>query len=132
YWNPDQQAVETIKEYIAFEYSPDIVGDVATAIRIFEQNHLRDHINPSADKAYELIRAAEKRLSPKARRSWRWRILALRALIDHELLKHQGRLEGETLKGAFDELTAIYHAENAHSMPIHPPQIRIPDTKSPQ
>ncbi len=64
-----------------------------------------------------MIQAAEKRLSPKTRRSWRWRILALRALIDHELLKHQGRLEGETLKAAFDELTAIYHAENAHSMP---------------
>jgi hypothetical protein len=131
YWNPDQPAIETIKDYIAFEYSPDAVGDVAAAIGIFEQNHLRDHINPSAGKAYELIQAAEKRLSPKACRSWRWRILALRALIDHELLKHQGRLEGETLKAAFDELTAIYHAENAHSMPIRPPQIRIPNPKGP-
>ena len=28
----------------------------------------------------------------------------LRALIDHELLKHQDRLEGETPKAAFDEL----------------------------
>ena len=131
YWSPDRPAVETIKEYIAFEYSPDVVGDVTAAIEILEQNHLRGHINPSADKAYELIQAAEKRLSPTARRSWRWRILAVRALIDNELFKHYGRLEGETLKKAFDELTAIYHAENAHSMPIRPPQIRIPDTKGP-
>ena len=100
YWNPDQPAIETIKEYIAFEYSPDAVGDVVAAIGIFEQNHRRDHIHPSAVKAYELIQAAEKRLSPKARRSWRWRILALRTLIDQELLKHQGRLEGEILKAA--------------------------------
>jgi alpha-galactosidase len=28
------------------------------------------------------------------------------------------------LKAAFEELTRIYHAENAHSMPIKPPQIR--------
>jgi hypothetical protein len=131
YWSPDQPAIETIKEYIGFEYSPDMVGDVVAAIEILEQNHLRGRINPSADKAYELIQATEKKLSPQARGAWRWRILALRALIDHELLKHHGRLEGETLKRAFDELTTIYHAENAHSMPIRPPQIRIPDTKGP-
>jgi len=28
------------------------------------------------------------------------------------------------LKAAFEELTRIYHAENTHSMPIKPPQIR--------
>jgi hypothetical protein len=44
-------------------------------------------------------------------------------LIDHELFRHHGRLEGETLKRAFDELTTIYRAENAHSMPIHPPRV---------
>jgi hypothetical protein len=48
----------------------------------------------------------------------------LRALIDREMLATKGRLEGETLKKAFDELTAIYHAEHSHSMPIHPPVIR--------
>ena len=126
YWDPDQPAVETIKEYIAFEYSPDVVGEVAAAIEILEQNHLRGQIHPSAAKADELIQAAERKLSLQGRRAWRWRILALRALIDHELLKRHGRLEGETLKKAFDELTAIYHAENAHSMPIRPPQILGP------
>ena len=34
-----------------------------------------------------------------------------------------GQLPGETLKQAFRELATIYHAEEAHSMPIHPPVI---------
>jgi len=94
YWNPDRRASDTIKEYVAFEYSPDVVGDVAAAVEIVEQNHLRDRITPRAGKAYELIQAAEKKLSLQSRGAWRWRILALRALIDNELLKHHGRRVG--------------------------------------
>lgn len=37
--------------------------------------------------------------------------------------ERKGKLEVETLKSAFAELTRIYHAENAHSMPIKPPQL---------
>ncbi len=129
YWDPGRPAAEAVKEYIAFEYSPDVVGDAAAAIEIFEQNHLRNKIGPSAARAYELIQTAEQKLTPQARRSWRWRILALRALIDAEIFKHQGRLEGQALKDAFAELTTIYHAENAHSMPIRPPQVRTPEPK---
>ncbi len=129
YWDPGRPAVEAVKEYIAFEYSSEVVGDVSAAIEIFEQNHLRNRIGPSAAKACELIQAAETKLTTQARRAWRWRILALRALIDREMFTHQGRLEGQTLKEAFEELTAIYHAEHAHSMPIRPPQVRTPETK---
>jgi len=129
YWDPARPAAETVKEYIAFEYSPDVIGDVAAAIEIFEQNHLRNRIGPHAARAHELIQTAEQKLTPQTRRTWRWRVLALRALIDAEMLKHQGRLEGQALKEAFAELTTLYHAENAHSMPIRPPQVRTPESK---
>jgi hypothetical protein len=33
------------------------------------------------------------------------------------------KLQGKDLQEAFRELTTIYHAEHAHSMPIRPPQI---------
>jgi hypothetical protein len=49
--------------------------------------------------------------------------IILRALIDKEVVERKGKFEGDTLKAAFAELTQIYHAENAHSMPIKPPQI---------
>jgi hypothetical protein len=124
YWAPARPTRETVKEYIAFEYAPDVVEPLATAIETLEKNHLRDAIRPSAVGAFQAVREAEARLTPQARRGWRWRILFLRALIDKELLARHGRLEGAELKAAFDELTRIYHAENAHSMPIRPPQVK--------
>jgi len=41
----------------------------------------------------------------------------------------QRRLAGDTLRAAFAELTRLYHAENAHSMPIKPPA--VPQEKHP-
>ncbi|MCU0983000.1 MAG: hypothetical protein MUF25_27885 [Pirellulaceae bacterium] len=46
------------------------------------------------------------------------------ALIDRELLERKGKLEGETLKAAFEELTRMYHVQHAHSMPVKPPQVK--------
>jgi hypothetical protein len=71
----------------------------------------------------------ETKLTPQARAAWRWRIIYLRALVDRELFRTQGKLEGKVLQGAFRELTTIYHAEHAHSMPIRPPQISDANAK---
>ena len=123
YWNPRQPAIETMKEYIAYEFSPDVVEEVAKALMILEANHVREQIGDDAIKAFELIQKAEEKLTPQAKSGWRWRIIYLRALIDRELLVRKGKLEGEVLKSAFNELTQIYHAGNAHSMPVRPPVI---------
>ena len=124
YWRPDQPVVETLKAYAAFEFSPEVAEDVVAMIRIFEKNHLRNSIGPDASKAYELAQKVDARLSPRARANWRWRILYLRALIDRELHLKRGRLEGDVLKGAFAELTRIYHAENALKGWLRPPQVK--------
>ncbi|MGC8640285.1 MAG: hypothetical protein ACP5XB_10465, partial [Isosphaeraceae bacterium] len=124
FWSPARPAVETVREYAAFEYAPDVAADVAQAIDLLEENHLRNRIGTTADRAFALLEQADRKLPPRVRKSWRWRILYLRGLIDRELLRNHGRLEGPTLKAAFDELTTIYHAEHVHSMPIHPPQVR--------
>jgi len=122
YWKPDQPADETLKEYIAFEYSPEVVDDVLAAIHILEKNHLRDRIGESAIQACEVMEKAEARLTPQARGAWRWRVLYLRALIDREMHRSKGELQGETLKQAFDELTEIYHAQNALDA-VRPPRM---------
>jgi len=123
YWDGNRPAMETVREYVAFEFSSDIVEPVTRAITLLEANHDRAKIGASAREAFRLIEESEKRMTPQARDSWRWRILYLRALIDHELLGTQGKLQGKTLRKAFQELTTIYHAEKAHSMPIQPPVI---------
>jgi hypothetical protein len=126
YWDPERPAIETVREYAAFEYSPDVADEVVKVVEALEKNHLRGEIGTGAAEAFDRVRSIEAKLTPQARGAWRWRIVHLRALIDCELLRTQGKLEGQVLREAFRELTAIYHAEGAHSMPIRPPQVPDP------
>ncbi len=129
YWNPERPTIETVREYASFEFSPAVASDVVKVVEIFEKNHVRQEIGPVSEEAFNTAKAIDARLSPQARNAWRWRIIFLRALIDHELFKTHGKLEGKPLQEAFQELTSIYHAGNAHSMPIRPPQVKDPGPK---
>lgn len=122
YWNPSRPAMETVKEYIAFEYSPEVVKQLAGVVETLEKNHLRDRIGPNAVDAFETVKQAEARLTPQAKNAWRWRIFYLRTWIDKEVFEHKGRLEGAELKAAFEELTRIYHAEKGGV--ITPPKVQ--------
>ncbi|HUT24585.1 MAG TPA: hypothetical protein VM492_09605 [Sumerlaeia bacterium] len=123
YWQADKPAEETLKEYVAFEFGPDVVEDALTAIRLLEENHPRDRIGESACRAWDLMKKSDAKLTPQARRSWRWRILYLRASIDKEMYERKGKLRGETLRQAFRELTGIYHADNALEDWLRPPEV---------
>lgn len=123
YWNGKRSAQDVVREYISYEFSPAVVDEITRAVEIFELNHQRGHIDSSAEEAYSLVEKAALKLSQQVLQSWRWRIVYLRALIDREIFATKGKLEGETLKRAFNELTSIYHAEHGHSMPIHPPAV---------
>jgi len=124
YWDPERRAEDTVKEYLAYESAPEYAEDLLEVVRIFESNHRRDHIGPSAADAFKIVESVDGRLTSQARESWRWRVLYLRALIDRELSWHEGRLEGEPLKEAFAELTRIYYAQNAGPMPLKPPEVK--------
>jgi len=121
YWEPDRRAEDTLKEYIAFEYSPDAVDELLKAVCLLEETWI--NIGPKSLDAHDLVKRAEAKLTLNAKSAWRWRILYLRSLIDSEMFKRGGKMEGEVLKQAFNELTRIYHAEKAHSMPVRPPVI---------
>ncbi len=134
YWNSKNSANETVRAYIAAYFSPKVVDSIAKAVEIMEENHERyiredfyidfsDTIK-STQVALDLMKAAEKKLTPQARQSWRWRILYLRASIDNLLAKTDNELRGEGLKVAFEELTKIYHAQNTLKYNITPPKVR--------
>ena len=124
YWNPGQSVFETLKEYAAFEFSPGAAEDVVAMVKTLEKNFRgRKNIGADASQAYELAQKVDAQLSPDTRKSWRWRILYLRALIDKEMRLTKGALKGKVLKDAFDELTRIYHAENALEGWLKPPQV---------
>lgn len=141
YWN-DQPVAETLKEYIAFEFSPDAVADVAGVVKTLEQNHhmrwwpgLHDGVplemnwlpsrgatpqaDPGAEEAYATMQKVDAKLTPQARNSWRWRQLYLRALLDSEL-KTNGGKPNDKCNEAFAELIKIYHVENAPGT-VRPP-----------
>ena len=121
YWQKSRAADDILKEYLAFEYSPEVVEQLSEAIGLLERTWIKR--GPDSAAAFALLQKVDAKLTPQAKAAWRWRILYLRGLIDSELFRRNDKLEGPVLKGAFDELTRIYHAENAHSMPVQPPQL---------
>jgi hypothetical protein len=135
YWSPDRPVAEIVREYVAFEYSPEVVDEVCGAIRTLETNHtqlrwvdgkLVDGLpvktapgpaprDPATDAAYETLKRVDAKLPAYARHSWRWRILYLRALLDSELRNNDGK-PTKPCEAAFRELIEIYHAQNAEFM----------------
>lgn len=141
YWN-NQSAAETVKEYIAFEFSPDAVEEIAGVVGTLERNHhfrwwpgelegvplemnwfpskgAKPRADPGAEEAYAAMQRVDGLLTPQAKKGWRWRQLYLRALLDAEL-KANGGKPNDRCNEAFAELIEIYHAENAVGT-IRPP-----------
>jgi len=132
YWSPDRPTIEAVREYAAFEFSPAVAGDVAEAVGIFEQNHMRGSVTESAVRARELLARAERKLTPQARGSWRWRMLTVRADIDQELYRNTlGQGRSSILRQAHEDLMAISRAQEAWSM-LRPVQIAAVDVIGPK
>jgi hypothetical protein len=117
YWDKDRAALDTVREYISFEFSPGVVEDVVRAINLLEETHTK--LSEKSIEARDLLKQAEARLGPQARKSWRWRILYLRSVVDAERYAggETGSKPNPVLKQAYDELTAIQHADHALQRP---------------
>jgi len=141
YWD-DRPVADTLREYIAFEYSPEVVDDMIKVIATLERNHhwrwwpgeldgvklqldwfpsrgAAAQADPGAQEAYAIMQRLDAKLMPQARKAWRWRLLYLRSLLDAEL-KANGGKPNERCKEAFAELIRIYHADNADPA-VRPP-----------
>lgn len=127
FWQKETPASSVLDEYIAYEFSPQVVPGVRSAIEILEMNYPRraenlgDQKGPvrfvmehskGADNAFKLMQEADLSLAPAARTSWRWRILYLRALVDNELTGNDFRVSSRC-EEALQELTNIYYAQKA-------------------
>jgi hypothetical protein len=127
YWDPLRPALETVREYAAFEFSPGVADDVVRAVRILEANHERrwntEHYGKTPEPlrlapdagaagALAILGAADARLPAWAKDAWRWRILLLRARMDAELYR-TGGIPDDECEAAAEELTRLYWAANA-------------------
>ena len=133
YWN-DRPAQETLREYVGFEFGPEFEEEGVALLNLLENSFPREIVgkktplrfvlkNPElAEHAFSLSQALEARMPARIRRSWRWRVIALRCIIDVELVR-AGGLVNETCEDALNELTEIYHYGPESNYLIHPQRI---------
>lgn len=122
YWKKNKKAIDSLKEYIAYEYSPSVVIPVVEAVKILEESlprksEVKNGVvrflinNPkNIDKAFSLIRKTDAKLPKYAKSGWRWRILYLRAFIDYELAHNDFKVS-EKCNASLEELTTIFHVQ---------------------
>jgi hypothetical protein len=118
YWNAELTYKEILGEYINYEYSHEVIDEVLEAMELMEVNHInganmKEPDMAAAYRAEQLMDAADAKLPERAKKSWRWRILYIRAKIDRILYdyfmeegyKEEGGLEKirRTGKGWLDD-----------------------------
>ncbi len=141
-WSPGRAATDIVREYLSYEFSSQVADDVLRAIQLMEagQAHrLRDDWADCLDEAaseiygldrtsqaeecFDIIQAADAKLTAWTRGAWRWRILYLRAALDAEL-RCSGGTATEKTEAYFNELADIYHADRAE-LTLLPPSVRL-------
>ena len=112
YWDKAAQAAETVRAYIAYEFSPAVVEPVAEAIELLERTYPHEgRQREDVERAYTLLTTPDTLLPPRARACWRWRILFLRAVIDYELINNANQ-PTDRCDEAYEELLQIFHLEH--------------------
>ena len=120
-------------EYINYEFSAEVIPDALRLMEIIEENHTlisKCQEPTSVDETKALAESINSRLSDRAKKSWRWRILYIRAILDYKrysayfaienpepsdrnyLIKHTGEIlsEDKEAQNMFSELIGYYHS----------------------
>jgi hypothetical protein len=135
-WEPGRAADDIVAEYAASAFGPAAAEPVVRAARLMESglSHAVDVAaarqgahgvahrlaeTSSADACLALLNRAQAGMPAEARRSWRWRLLLLRATLDAELRRSGGR-PTELGEACFDELKTLYAADRAE-LSVCPP-----------
>ena len=143
YWSSTTSIDQILKEYISYEYSPQVGDSILKVIKTLEQNHhmrwwpgelegvrltldwfpsknAKPQTDPGAEEAYAIVRQVDITLPEWARKSWRWRILYIRTMLDAELKANGGSPNDACING-FKELMNIYHTTEKTDPVVRPP-----------
>ena len=136
YWQGNGQPEDAILEYANYAFSSRFKGEIARAVQMIETSNKRERRAKSksewmppdtqavdeeqfviadthaCQEVFDILSKVDGQLAPTLRNSWRWRILYLRGLIDNKLAQHDFRAT-PACETAFEELIAIYHAQEA-------------------
>ncbi len=139
YWHENISSEDIIREYISYEFSEKFTNEIAEAIKILEDNHGLSTWNwykdpaygkvdvPDNDygseKAYSILKDVDQKLPSNVRGRWRWRILIIRAMMDYEFRRSEGKIN-EAIENGFQELSLLYHTGKGNGRnraPVVPP-----------
>jgi len=123
YWDKDRSAKATLEEYIAYEFGSGVTEDVLTIIDLLESAASHSYKKEPVDanevkRAFQLAESVHARLPEWAKQNWRWEILHLRAILDHERFIGGG-LETPAAEAAMTRLIEIYHCQMETDDPYH-------------
>ena len=117
YWEPDRPAIETVRDYAAFEFSPEVADDVTSVVKLFEENHFPQQDRQERGHGLRVDRACRRQADAAGPQ-----LLAVAALLHPrgdrpgDVPKHQGQGREKVFRQAYEELMKISHAENAMPM----------------
>ena len=123
YWDRDQSARATLEEYIGYEFGPGVCNDVLSLVESLEVAAGRSYQKQPVDaaearRARQLAESVQARLPEWAQSNWRWEILYLRALLDHERFAGGG-LHTPEAETALLRLIDLYHCQLETDDPYH-------------
>ena len=105
YWSPDRHYRDILGEYINYEYSHEVIEEVLELMELIEENHVRVRTGKQPDmdvcnRAEKIAREINERLSERVKKTWRWRLLYIRAIMDKVVNQyHVDHDNGLSIKG---------------------------------
>lgn len=123
YWDRDQSARATLEEYINYEFGGGVAPQVLELVDLLEaaagQSYQKQPVDADAvRRARDIAESVHGRLPDWGRANWRWEILRLRALLDHERFAGGG-LQTPEAEAALLRLIDIYHCQLETDDPYH-------------
>ena len=123
YWDKDRSGRETLAEYIDYEFGSGHTEPVLTLVDILENSTVSAFRKQPVDKVavqrgMELAETLQTRVPDWVRHNWRWEILYLRAILDHERFVGEG-LTSPVAEKAMLRLVELYHCQLETDDPYH-------------
>ncbi|MCC6232071.1 MAG: hypothetical protein IT580_05475, partial [Verrucomicrobiales bacterium] len=125
YWDPNRNARKTLVEYASYEFGAGAhtLMDFLSLVDALEDTASRSYrkepvVRETVERAHGLATALQAFLPEWGRRGWRWEILYLRAVLDHERFVGGG-LETPAAEAALLRLIELYHSELETEDPYH-------------
>ena len=111
YVDPSLSFRDILCRYCAYEFPGADAGEFIRLAETLEANQELEKLDAEkARLARQLANSLDGQILPSMRKSWRWRLIYLRAMIDAEIAE-SGTTAPQSAKPYYDEIVRIYHAE---------------------